>query len=88
MFFTFCTFYRMSHKTSKSVVLELRDIANFFLQVCVKKCPDYYYYYDQDPNGYNKLICDYDVTDVAHNAGQYVSEGKCAKYYLKSSSCK
>ncbi|XP_044258638.1 choline transporter-like 2 isoform X2 [Tribolium madens] len=56
-------------------------------QVCVEKCPDYYYSFDQEPTNYkNKLICDYDVDLNNGDPKALVENGKCAKYYFKSSS--
>ncbi|XP_008190433.1 choline transporter-like 2 isoform X2 [Tribolium castaneum] len=56
-------------------------------QVCVEKCPDYYYYFDQDPGNYKgHLICDYNIDPSQESPEKLVKEGKCARYYFKSSS--
>lgn len=57
------------------------------MQVCVSKCPNDYFVFNGNEDDRYKLICDYDA-DPNELASTLVEKGKCAKYYLKSSSRK
>ncbi|XP_063909767.1 choline transporter-like 2 isoform X2 [Zophobas morio] len=53
-------------------------------QVCVERCPSEYFYFDNLPNQYQKLICSYGVVANSSNAQQLVNDKKCAPWYLNS----
>lgn len=58
------------------------------MKVCVERCPSEYFYFDNLPNQYQKLICSYGVVANSSNAQQLVNDKKCAPWYLNSQPCK